>query len=81
MIPGVGSAPLTIEDRSYLLAVLVALLLLVHVCQNGLGALRSYLMAMIGQRVTFDLRNQVYTQLHRLSLSFYNDRDTGRIHE
>ena len=79
LIPGVGSGPLTIEDRYFLLAALVALLLLIHVSQNGLGALRSYLMALIGQRVTFDLRNQVYTQLHRLSLSFYNDRDTGRI--
>ena len=79
LIPGASSDSLTAEDRSYLLAVLVGLLLLVHVSQNGLGAVRSYMMALIGQRVTFDLRNQVYRQLHRLSLSFYNERETGRI--
>jgi len=66
-------------DRSRQLGVLVLLLLLVHVAQNGLGALRGYIMAVIGQKVTYDLRNQVYRQLHRLSLSFYNERETGRI--
>jgi ATP-binding cassette subfamily B protein len=79
LIPGAPSGVPSAEDRSYLLAVLVGLLLLVHVSQNALGAVRSYMMAMIGQRVTLDLRNQVYRQLHRLSLSFYNERETGRI--
>ena len=68
-----------IQDRSSMLALLVGLLLLVHLSQNGLGAFRSYLMAIIGQKVTYDLRNQVYRQLHRLSLSFYNVHETGRI--
>jgi len=66
-------------DRPFMLGVLVCLLLLVHVSQNGLGAIRGYLMSRIGQRITFDLRNRVYRQLHRLSLSFYNERETGRI--
>jgi len=61
------------------LASLVLLLLLINVSRNVLGAVRSYLMARLGQYITFDLRSQVYTHLNRLSLSFYNDRDTGRI--
>jgi len=61
------------------LAVLVALLLLVNVSRNALGAFRSFIMARVGQRVTFDLRRQVYQHLHCLSLSFYNERETGRI--
>ena len=72
-------SPVTTAERTRQLGVLVVLLLLVHVVQNGLGAVRGYIMAVIGQKVTFDLRNQVYRQLHRLSLSFYNERETGRI--
>ena len=61
------------------LAVLVLLLLLVNVSRNALGAFRSLLMSRLGQTITFDLRRQVYRHLHHLSLSFYNERETGRI--
>ncbi len=62
-----------------LLAKLVVLLLLINVSRNGLSAVRSYLMAILGQRITFNLRREVYRHLHHLSLSFYNERETGRI--
>ena len=61
------------------LAILVFLLLLVNISRNGLSAFRSYLMALLGQRITFNLRHEVYQHLHHLSLSFYNERETGRI--
>jgi len=61
------------------LLALVLVLLAVHVSRNGLGACRSYLLARLGQLITYDLRLQVYHHLHRLSLNFYNERDTGRI--
>ena len=61
------------------LAYLVVGLLLINVSRNVLGAVRSYLLARLGEQITFDLRRQVYRHLHRLSLNFYNDRDTGRI--
>ena len=82
--PGAGQPEATAAveetvDRTGLLGVLVLLLLLVNLSRNGLGAVRSYLLARLGQRITFDLRNQVYRHLHRLSLSFYNERETGRI--
>ncbi|MDP6779090.1 MAG: ABC transporter ATP-binding protein, partial [Candidatus Latescibacteria bacterium] len=66
-------------SRRGLLAILVALLLLVNLSRNGLGALRTYLLAKLGQRITFDLRRQVYRHIHHLSLTFYNERETGRI--
>jgi ATP-binding cassette, subfamily B, bacterial len=66
-------------DRRTLLGWLVVLLLLVTISRNGLGALRSYLLAKLGQQITYDLRRQVYRHLHHLSLSFYNERETGRI--
>ena len=61
------------------LAWLVVLLLLINVSRNILSAVRSYLLARLGEQITFDMRRQVYHHLHRLSLNFYNDRDTGRI--
>jgi len=61
------------------LAILVILLLAVNISRNALAAFRSYIMSRVGQRITFDLRRQVYQHLHRLSLSFYNERETGRI--
>ena len=60
------------------LAGLVALLLLVNVSRNGLVAFRSYLLARLGQRITFNIRCQVYRHIHNLSLNFYN-RGTGWI--
>ena len=65
--------------RLEMLSTLVVILLLVHVSRNAMGALRSYLLSFLGQRVTYDLRNEVYAHLHLLSLSFYNERETGRI--
>jgi ATP-binding cassette subfamily B protein len=65
--------------RPDLLALLVGLLLLVNISRNALSAFRSYIMTCLGQTITFDLRQQVYRHLHHLSLSFYNERETGRI--
>jgi ATP-binding cassette subfamily B protein len=66
-------------DSRIMLAVIVGMLLLINVSRNVMGALRSYLLSYLGQRVTFDLRNQVYRHLHDLSISFYNQHETGRI--
>lgn len=62
-----------------MLGALVLMLLFVHVSRNVMGALRSYLLSYLGQNITLDLRNQVYRHLHTLSLSFYNEHETGRI--
>ena len=62
-----------------LLAILVGLLLVINVLNNGFRALRSYLMAWIGQRVTYNLRNQVYEHLHMLSIGYFSRQETGRL--
>jgi len=64
---------------AYALGALVFLLLAINISRNALGALRSYLLARLGEQITFDLRREVYRHLHRLSLNFYNERETGRI--
>lgn len=52
----------------------------------GLYALRgvvsftlNYLITWLGQRIVFDLRFQSYRHLNRLSLSYYDQRQTGKI--
>ncbi|MCZ6633801.1 MAG: ABC transporter transmembrane domain-containing protein [bacterium] len=75
-ITGLLSLP---QNNSTYLSILVVILLLINLSQNGLRALRTYILSIIGQKVTFDLRNEVYQHLHRHSLSFYNERETGRI--
>ncbi|MDP6776874.1 MAG: ABC transporter ATP-binding protein [Candidatus Latescibacteria bacterium] len=61
------------------LALLVGLLLVVNVSRTGIRAFRTYLMSLLGQRITFGLRSQVYRHLQLLSLNFYHERETGRI--
>ena len=71
--------PVSKEDPVVALTWLVGLLILMNVVVSGLSGLRSYIMARIGQRVTYGLRNEVYTHLHALSLSYYTKNETGRI--
>jgi subfamily B ATP-binding cassette protein MsbA len=40
---------------------------------------RNYLMQRVGMRVTCDLRVQIFAHLQKLSLKFYEERQTGRI--
>src|SRR5205823_9798881 len=39
----------------------------------------NYLIGWLGQRVVFDLRFQSYRHLNRLSLAYYDKRQTGKI--
>jgi ATP-binding cassette, subfamily B, multidrug efflux pump len=40
---------------------------------------QTYMMQMIGQRIMFDMRMQIYTQLQRLDVSFYDRNPVGRL--
>ena len=71
--------PVSKDDPVSALAWLVGLLIAMNITVSGLSGLRSYIMARIGQRVTYGLRNEVYTHLHALSLSYYTKNETGRI--
>ena len=73
LLPGAGDDPVAA------LAWLVGLLILINLSVSGLSGLRSFIMARIGQRVTYGLRNEVYAHLHALSLSYYTRNETGRI--
>src|SRR5687768_99809 len=40
---------------------------------------QTYMMQMIGQRIMFDMRMEIYTHLQRLDLSFYDRNPVGRL--
>ncbi len=71
--------PVSEGDKTAALAWLVGLLIGINLTVSLLSALRGYIMARIGQRVTYGLRNEVYAHLHALSLSYYTKNETGRI--
>ena len=70
--------PVSTEDKVGALAWLVGLLIGINLTVGLLSAVRGYIMARIGQRVTYALRNEVYAHLHALSLSYYTKNETGR---
>src|SRR5437667_9037466 len=39
----------------------------------------NYLIGWLGKRIVFDLRSQCYRHINRLSLSYYDKRQTGKI--
>lgn len=51
----------------------------IHLANTGLGTGRNYMMRWLGNRVIYDLRTSAYAYLQRLSLSFYNQKETGRL--
>lgn len=58
---------------------LALLALLVYVVRAGLQFLRSYMAHVAGWSVVADVRQDVYEHLQRLSLRFYEDKQTGQL--
>lgn len=58
---------------------LALMLLGVFALQAVFSVIHRYTLAYVGEHAIADIRVQVYTQLQKLSLQFYNDRRTGEI--
>src|SRR6266511_1742151 len=58
---------------------LALLLVVIFLLQAVFTSVQSYLLSYIGEHIVFDLRTALYTQLQRLSLSFYSSRRVGDI--
>ena len=65
--------------RPGLLPWVIGALLFAYVFRNGLASLRIRLNNTLEQRVVFDLRDDVFAALQRLSISYYENRSTGEI--
>jgi subfamily B ATP-binding cassette protein MsbA len=58
---------------------LALLLVGIFLSQAIFTSVQSYLLSYIGEHIVFDLRTSLYTQLQKLSLSFYSSRRVGDI--
>ena len=67
------------EGRTGLLNLLVLGMLLAAIVQGLIGVAQAYLNSRIGQGVMFDIRNQMYKHLHRMSIRFFTSTKTGDI--
>jgi len=56
---------------------LAVLALIVYIARSGLQFLRSYMSHVAGWGVVADARREIYAHLQRLSLRFYEDKQTG----
>jgi len=71
--PDAGADVLPLISRLALLA------LIVYVVRALMQFVRSYAAHVAGWHVVADVRNQVYRHLQRLSLRFYEDKQTGQL--
>ncbi|MCA1595830.1 MAG: hypothetical protein LC772_05345, partial [Chloroflexi bacterium] len=62
-----------------ILWIVLGIMILLSVISQALGAFRQYLMAWFGQKVIYDLRAELYNHLQRLSIAFYDSKQTGWI--
>ena len=67
------------DRRADLLPWVIAGLLGAHVGKNVASSFRIRFNNTLEQRVIYDLRDQVFTALQRLSISYYENRSTGEI--
>ncbi|MGI6609716.1 MAG: ABC transporter transmembrane domain-containing protein [Limnochordia bacterium] len=72
-------APIAQPATKRMLVILVALQFVVHLTSSAMNGLRRFLISWLGQNITFDLRNAVYSHLQSLSLGYFARETTGRI--
>lgn len=70
---------LAMEARLRMLALIVIAMALLRIVGMALSGSRGYIMAWLGARVTYDVRAQLYDYLQRLSLRFYDKKQTGNL--
>ncbi len=71
--------PTPIPKRLHWLTLLVAGLLAARVLTWALGVVRQQLTAWLGGKITLDVRRQLYGALQRLSLAYFDRRQTGAV--
>ncbi|MBF6590647.1 MAG: ABC transporter ATP-binding protein, partial [Ktedonobacterales bacterium] len=68
-----------VRRNAELLNQVVIFLLVVFVAQALIGAVQSYLITAIGERLSFDVRTQLFGHLQRLPIAFFDARRTGEL--
>ena len=69
-----------IPDRDYgLLNLLIIGMVALPFLSGLIGVLQSYLNALVGQRIVYDLRKQLFRHMQRMSLRFFTKTRSGEI--
>lgn len=69
----------TPEERLHTLTLVVFIGSMVAVVGSGLGLVRAYLFAQVGERAARDLRRDLFAHLHALPMAYFDARRTGGI--
>ena len=69
----------SVAHKLQLLSLLVGVLVAARVISSIMAILRGRLAAILGTKVTFDVRTQLYESLQRLSLSYFDKRQIGAV--
>lgn len=78
LVAAVTEGPLN-TDTLNLITQLTIIGLIVYVVRGGLQFVRSYMAHLAGWGVVADLRKHIYEHMQRLSLRFYEDKQTGQM--
>src|SRR6266542_2098117 len=70
---------LTLKPHLHQLYFLVGLMVAIPIVSGFIGIGQTYLANVVGQRVTQDLRNALYSHLQRMPLRFFTTTRTGEI--
>ncbi len=79
ILVGAITDPAASQNSMTLVTQLTLVVLVVYVARAGLQFLRSYMAHVAGWGVVADVRLHVYEHLQRLSLRFYEDKQTGQL--
>jgi ATP-binding cassette subfamily B protein len=71
--------PVTGPEAVSFVAQLALIALAVYIVRAGLQFVRSYMAHVAGWSVVADIRSEIYEHLQRLSLRFYEDKQTGQL--
>jgi len=67
------------ELKLYWLKIISASVMILILVKGIFYYVQVYLMAYTGQKVIFDIRNKLFSQLQKLSLSYYHKNETGQL--
>lgn len=73
------TAPTPGQDTTQFITYLSIIALLVYLAKGGLQFIRSYMAHVAGWSVVSDVRMHIYNHIQRLSLRFYEDKQTGQL--
>ncbi|TQJ34024.1 ATP-binding cassette subfamily B protein [Arthrobacter sp. SLBN-122] len=69
----------TSQDVQYILVLVVVALAGIAVLDSLVGAVRSYVLTVIGERVAASIRTELYDHLQRLPLAYHEGTPTGEL--